>query len=333
MMKITVIGSGSWGTALAQVLADNGNDVQIYGVAKDEIEDIALHHRNRRYFGDTPISSALHATCELSDIHAYNDLFVLAVPTKFFGSVLDEVLPYVAPHTVICNVAKGFAWDTGERLSVRIRRALGQTPHAGIVSLIGPSHAEEVILRKLTLLSAVSSELSSAELVQGLFSNAYLRVYTHTDEIGAECGAAVKNVVAIASGILEGQGYGDNAKAALVTRGLREMTRYGVAKGGKADTFHGLTGVGDLIVTCFSSNSRNYRAGLAIGHAGSVDAIRDTKETVEGLHSCLSVYRDAQKMKIEMPIVEALYSILYDGEQPCDAIARLMQRPLKLENA
>ncbi len=331
-MKIGVIGSGSWGTALAQTLADGGHDVLIYGVSEEEIEDISIRHKNSRYFGDTPVSERVKATLSLEDISDYNDVLVLAVPTKFFASVLKQIRPYVAEHTVLCNVAKGFAHDTGERLSERIRREMEGLCYAGVVSLIGPSHAEEVILRKLTCLTAVSESESAARTVQALFSNDYMRVYTHTDEIGAEYGAAVKNVIAIASGILEGVGYGDNAKAALVTRGLREMARYGVAKGGCPDTFSGLSGVGDLIVTCFSVHSRNYRAGLAIGRAGTAEVLKENSETVEGVHSCLAVYRDAQKMGIEMPIVESLYAILYEGEKPQDAIKALMHRPLKIEN-
>ncbi len=331
-MRICVIGSGSWGTALAQTLADGGHDVLIYGVSREEIEDISLRHRNSRYFGDAPISEKLKASLSLDCLKDYNDVFVLAVPTKFFGGVLKDVHPYVMPHTVLCNVAKGFAHDTGERLSERIRREMQDIPYAGVVSLIGPSHAEEVILRKLTCLTAVSASGEAAETVQSIFSNDYMRVYTHADEIGAEYGAAVKNVIAIASGILEGQGYGDNAKAALVTRGLREMARYGVAKGGCPDTFNGLSGVGDLIVTCFSVHSRNYRAGLAIGRAGTADALKEISETVEGVHSCLAVYNDARRMGIEMPIVESLYAILYENQKPQNAIKAPMRRPLKIEN-
>lgn len=331
-MRIGVIGSGSWGTALAQTLADGGQDVLVYGVSQTEIEDISQNHRNSRYFGDASVSDKVRASLVLDDLKGFNDVFVLAVPTKFFTSVLAQIRPYVAPHTVLCNVAKGFAHDTGERLSERIRREMEGVSYEGVVSLIGPSHAEEVILRKLTCLTAVSTNEAAARKVQALFSNDYMRVYTHSDEIGAEYGAAVKNVIAIASGILEGVGYGDNAKAALVTRGLREMARYGIEKGGCPDTFSGLSGVGDLIVTCFSVHSRNYRAGLEIGRAGTADVLKENSETVEGVHACLAVYHDAKKMGIEMPIVESLYAILYEGRSPQDAISALMHRPLKIEN-
>ena len=183
----------------------------------------------------------------------------------------------------------------------------------------------------VTLICAVSENLSLAERVQEIFSNSYLRVYTLQDVRGAEYGAALKNVIAIASGILEGQGYGDNAKAALITRGLREMERYGVEKGGKKETFTGLTGVGDLIVTCFSRHSRNYRAGLAIGKANSAEVLQTIEGTVEGVHSCLSIYRDASALGLDMPIVSAMYAILYEGVAPRQAIVEIMQRPLKFE--
>lgn len=330
-MKVAVIGSGSWGTALAQTLADNGHDVLIYGVVPEEVNDINERHQNTRYFGEVALSEALFATLDPECLKSYSDAFVLAVPTKFFGDVLALLSKYVTPGTVIINVAKGFSWDTDERLSVYIRKKLAGVPFGGVVSLIGPSHAEEVVQRMLTLICAVSADKEQAELVQQMFSNHYLRVYTLHDEVGAEHGAALKNVIAIASGILEGQGYGDNAKAALITRGLREMERYGVAKGGQKETFSGLTGVGDLIVTCFSPHSRNYQAGLAIGRAGTASVLDGSTATVEGVHSCLSIYKDSIDMKLDMPIVQAMYAVLYEGVAPHQAIAQTMQRPLKFE--
>lgn len=330
-MKIGIIGSGSWGTALAQILADNGHDVLIYGVDASEIEDINLRHQNSRFFGDAPIAKSLRATLDVAELGAYTDAFLLAVPTKFFANALEKIKPYLEEKTIVINVAKGFSWDTDERLSVYIRKKFEGCAYGGVVSLIGPSHAEEVILRKLTALCAVSLDESTAKTVQAWFSNHYIRVYTLNDEIGAEHGVAMKNVIAIASGILEGLGYGDNAKAALITRGLREMMRYGVAKGGRKETFIGLTGIGDLIVTCFSPHSRNYRAGLSIGRANSATPLLESKETVEGVHSCLTIYRDMQEMALDMPIVSAIYAILYENEEPSCALSALMSRPLKRE--
>ncbi len=330
-MKIAIIGSGSWGTALAQTLVDNDHQVLIYGVNAEEVSSINETHTNPHYFGETAISSKLCATLSMDDIAGYTDAFLLAVPTRFFGDVLLRLAKYIQPETVVINVAKGFSWDTDERLSVYIKKKLSHIRYGGVVSLVGPSHAEEVILRKLTLVCAVSTDMAKAEMVQRMFSNQYLRVYTLQDEVGAEYGVAIKNVIAIASGILDGQGYGDNAKAALITRGLREMIRYGVAKGGEKETFTGLTGIGDLIVTCFSPHSRNYQAGLQVGKANSGQVLETYEGTIEGVHSCLSIYRDGQAMGLDMPIVEAVYGILYEGKEPKDAIRQIMQRPLKFE--
>ncbi len=330
-MRIGILGSGSWGTALAQVLSDNGNEVLLYGVVASEIEDINVNHRNSAFFGDAPVNEGVRATLDISDIADYNDIIVVAVPTKFIADALEKAKPYVSENTVIVNVSKGFEQKTNKRMSDCIRDALSDASYRGFASLIGPSHAEEVILRKLTMLCAVSLDKSIAEELQVVFSNNYLRVYVTSDEIGAEYGVAIKNVIAIASGMLEGIGYGDNAKAALITRGLQEMIRYGTSKGGSQSTFFGLTGVGDLIVTCFSPHSRNYRAGLLIGKADSVSALEGNASTVEGVNSCKSVYEDAEKSGIEMPIVSAVYRVLFMGTKPSDEVEAIMNRPLKSE--
>ena len=201
-----------------------------------------------------------------------------------------------------------------------------------VVSLIGPSHAEEVVKRLLTVVNAVSEDEESAEAIQKLFSNDYFRVYRNTDVIGAEIGVALKNVMAIASGILEGMGQGVNARAALMTRGLAEMERYGVAFGAKPETFLGLDGVGDLIVTCTSTLSRNFTAGYEIGKDGSAENFFKTnKRTVEGIFACKVVYEEAKKHNIDMPITNAVYGVLYEGKKPQDAIVSLMKRDLKSE--
>lgn len=331
-MKISVLGSGSWGTALAQILADNGNDVIVYGVAPDEIDDINNNHKNSKYFGDVTINPDIRATLDVSEVGNHNDLVLVVVPTQFITSALEAVKPYIKADTIVVNAAKGFDWTTNRRISETIRSCFENTEYAGLCSIIGPSHAEEVILRQLTAVCAVSCDEALAVKVQHIFSNGYLRVYVTDDEVGAEYGVAIKNVIAIASGILEGQGYGDNAKAALITRGLREMIRYGVSLGGKKDTFFGLTGVGDLIVTCFSPHSRNYQAGLKIGKMNSAKAIEGNNATVEGIHSCKSVHDDAQKRGIEMPIVDSVYRILFEGAEPANEIAAIMGRKLKSEH-
>ncbi len=330
-MRIGILGSGSWGTALAQVLCDNGHEVLIYGKCEAEVADIQENKQNSAYFGELQLSERLFATTALSDIASYNDAYLLAVPSRAIPAVLRSLIPYITPHTVIINVAKGFEWGSGKRLSDCIRDTLSGVAYRGLVTLVGPSHAEEVIRRMLTSVAAVSLDITLAGEVQQLFSNSYMRLYAGTDEKGAEYGAAVKNVIALASGMLVGQGYGDNAKAALITRGLAEIIRYGTKKGAKTETFFGLTGVGDLIVTCFSPHSRNYRAGLTIGAADSGAALNTEKETVEGVQSAKAVYLDAKASGVEMPIVFAVYRVLFEGATPREEIDRLMNRPLKAE--
>ncbi len=330
-MKISVIGSGSWGTALAAVLADNGHEVRLYGRNPAEVAGINEEHRHRRYFGEVLLPPSLIAVADVGELVGYHDLVLVAVPTHAFPDVYPMLRRLLTEESVLVNVAKGFEPGSGKRLSVALRDALAGCRYRGIVSLIGPSHAEEVVCRMLTSVAAVSSDAGAAALVQRAFSNEYMRVYVSEDEIGAEYGVAIKNVIALASGMLDGRGYGDNAKAALITRGLVETVRYGVAKGGRRETFFGLTGVGDLIVTCFSPHSRNYRAGQRIGEADSGEALRDFGFTVEGVGSCREVTADARRLSIEMPIVFAVHAVLFEGARPSDAIAALMQRPLKAE--
>ena len=329
-MRALVIGTGSWGTALAQVLADNGHEVVMWGRNPSEVADLQ-GGRNSRYFGDTAITSAITVTADPADIAGVFSLVLLAVPTRAFPSVYPLVAPHLREETVLVNAAKGFEPGTGKRLSVALSDAFSERTYRGIVSLVGPSHAEEVVRRMLTSVAAVSSDAALAAEVQAIFSNDYLRVYATSDVVGAEYGVAVKNVIALASGMLEGLGYGDNAKAALITRGLAETVRYGVARGARRETFFGLTGVGDLIVTCFSPHSRNYRAGLSIGRADSGEAIRELDLTVEGVDNCREVAEGARAVGVEMPIVFAVFDVLFGGVRPSDALRALMQRPLRSE--
>ena len=201
-MKVGILGSGSWGTALAQVLTDNGHSVLVYGVSASEINDINKNHKNTVYFGDIEINESIRATLDISELSGYNDMVVIAVPTKFIAGVLESTKPYISEHTVMLNVSKGFDQKTNKRISDCVRDAMADIKYAGLASLIGPSQAEEVILRKLTSVCAVSVSTHTAELVQSVFSNNYLRVYVTADEVGAEYGVAIKNVIAIASGML-----------------------------------------------------------------------------------------------------------------------------------
>ncbi|MBQ9993317.1 MAG: NAD(P)-dependent glycerol-3-phosphate dehydrogenase [Clostridia bacterium] len=332
-MKITVLGTGSWGTALAQTLVDNGHDVAMYGVDASEIEDINLRHRNSRYFGDAELPESLTATDDAALAMEGCELLLITVPTRFVADALNTVKPYVPSGLLVINASKGFDPATNKRMTDTIRATLGDCGIAPVVSIIGPSHAEEVIQRKLTAICAVSLDISAAEQVQRIFSNNYLRLYVNDDEIGAEYGVAMKNVIALASGMMAGQGYGDNGRAALVTRGIAEMIRYGVVKGGKKETYIGLTGIGDLVVTCFSVHSRNYQAGYIIGSDDSAERFfRENTRTVEGVYSCKVIYEDlAANYDFEMPIITAVYDVLFHGKRPSEAIAELMSRPLVME--
>lgn len=330
-MKTVVIGSGSWGTALAQVLADNQQPVQLVGVMQNEVDDINLNHRNSKFFPGVELNKDLQATTDYSVLQDA-DIVLLAVPTQAIESVAAKAASFLEKKAIFINVAKGFNPKTDERMSEVIRRVVPAEKLKSVVSLIGPSHAEEVVIRQLTSIDAVSQSLEDATVVQELFSNHYLRIYTGDDEIGSELGVAIKNVMAIASGIIAGLGYQDNTRAALITRGLQEMIRFGTHFGGRYETFIGLTGVGDLIVTCSSENSRNFQAGKQIGQENDVKHFFETNtKTTEGIRTAKVVHDIAFKEHIEMPICEEVYQILFNGKEPKDCANDLMLRDLKKE--
>lgn len=330
-MKTVVIGSGSWGTALAQVLADNKEEVIIYGIEKSEIDDINLNHENSKYFEGVELNPNLKATDDITVVKDA-DIVLLAVPTFAIEGICLQIDPYLKNNIIVVNVSKGFHPETSERMSEVIRRCISKEHLSSVVSLIGPSHAEEVVIRLLTTIDAVSLEEEDAQAIQRTFSNNYLRIYTGDDEIGSELGVAIKNVMAIASGILSGLGYQDNTRAALITRGLQEMIRYGVFFGGKQQTFMGLTGIGDLIVTCTSIHSRNFEAGYQIGKENDVtNFLKYNKKTVEGVRTAKIVHKVAKENNIDMPICEEVYQILFEGKEPKTCANDLMLRELKKE--
>ncbi len=307
-MKVAVLGTGSWATGLSQVLCDNGHNVMMYGIDPKEIADINEHHQNSKYFEGVMLHSGIRATFDAKEALDGCQAVIIAVPTKFVSDVLHTVKPLLPNNIMLINASKGFDPNTNCRMTDTIRSAIADRTDISIASVIGPSHAEEVVLRKLTAICAVSKDESVARRVQTLLSNSYIRLYVCTDEVGAEYGVSTKNIIAIASGVLVGQGFGDNAKAALITRGLAEMVRYGTAKGGNFNTFFGLTGVGDLVVTCFSEHSRNYQAGLAIGRANGVEEFyRNNTKTVEGIYTCKVVYEDLKNYSFEMPLIKSMY--------------------------
>lgn len=331
--KITILGAGSWGTALALVLADNGNQVTMYSKDAKVCDEINHKHTNSKYFdGVFPLPSSITATCELSQAVNNNQLILLSVPSSSIRALVSSIIPFLKPKTLIINTAKGFDALTYDRLSETIRRLVPKKLLQGVVSLIGPSHAEEVIDRQLTLVSAVSKQVHLAEQISQLFSNEYFRVYVQKDEIGSEVGSALKNVIAIASGVVTGLKLGDNARAALVTRGLTELMQLGKVLGGKLKTHAGLTGLGDLIVTCYSKHSRNYQAGIKIGKDNNAEPfLLANQKTVEGVSFAKIAHQLAKKYRLKLPIIEAVYAVLYEKKRPSDLIKSLMNRPLKVE--
>lgn len=331
-MKITVIGGGTWGLALSQVLCDNNHDVTVYARNRETVDGLNCLHKASHVFSEHIFPCGIYATDNLEAAVKERDAIVLSVPTGALNSILNDIAPYLDDETVIINTSKGFDRERLTLPYVAIKSAYPNRKYPP-VSLVGPSHAEEVVERKLTCICSVCEDKELAERVQGWFSNTYLRVYTCSDPIGAEVGAAIKNVIALAAGMADGLGIGgDNAKAALVTRGVCEILRFGLYKGAKKETFFGLTGVGDLIVTCFSVHSRNYRAGFAMGQRDDVgDFFESNRQTVEGVFSCKVIAEEAQKKGIEMPVVEAVYNVLFCGQKPSLAVQNVMLRPLKEE--
>lgn len=333
-MKITLIGSGSWSSALANVLSDNNHEAVIYGIVKEEVEDIQLNHKNSKYFKDVELNKNIKATLDIKEALNNTDMVILALPSQFIKkSLKEDIAPNLNTKPIIINVAKGFDVETHDRLSNVIRKSIDQDKIRGIVSLIGPSHAEEVVIKMFTAICAVSLDDTLAIEVQNTFSNNYFRVYRHNDEIGAEYAVATKNVIALASGIIAGLGLGDNTRAALMTRGLAEMVRFGKAVGANERTYLGLTGIGDLIVTCSSRHSRNFTAGYEIGKLNDAqDFLANNKRTVEGINSCKILHEESKKLGLEMPITSAVYSVIYEGRKPSDIVALMMERELKVEH-
>lgn len=330
-MKTVVIGSGSWGTGLAQVLADNHQDVTIWGISDEEINDISQNNRNSKFFKDTLLNPQIKATKDLSVIEDA-DVIVLSIPSIAIEEICQKISSIITKKVIVINTSKGFHPVTNDRISNVIRANIQPEKLSSVVSLIGPSHAEEVVIRMLTTICAVSTSEKDAKIIQNLFSNEYFRVYRGNDEVGSEIGVAIKNAIAVASGILSGLGYGDNTRAALLTRGLREMIRFGTAMGGKVETFMGLTGVGDLIVTCTSHHSRNFQAGYEIGKHNSAKYFwENNTKTVEGVRTAKVVYEVAKAKGIDMPIVTEIYKVLYEEKEPAISLRELMLRDLKAE--
>lgn len=330
-MKATVIAAGSWGTALAKVLCENGHCVSMWVRRPEQAHALMTAHENVRYLPGVTLPDALEVTSNLNGALEGSTLLVFAVPAQQYRDTLALVLKSSAlsEGAIFVNVAKGIDVQTLETLSQATERIC---PERTYVVLSGPSHAEEVGRRLPTALVSASRHMEAAQVVQNAFSNAYLRVYTHPDVVGVEISAALKNIIALGAGISDGLGFGDNAKAALMTRGLHEIARLGVRMGARADTFRGLAGAGDLIVTCTSMHSRNRRCGMLLGEGKSLsEATQAVGMVVEGAYTVQAANALRQRLHIEMPIVEALYGILYESRDAREVVTALMARRRKHE--
>lgn len=322
MLKVTVLGSGGWGMALAISAFNNGCDVTLWSPFKDEVEQLLKNRTNERLLKDIYLPKQIKITDDISCVEG-DVLTVIATPSIAVREVASK-LKNQNDFGIVVNVAKGFEKGSLKRLSQVISDELPDTP---VVVLSGPSHAEEVARNVPTSLVSVSKSLPAAQAVQNILSSEALRIYTSLDLVGVELGGALKNVIAVAAGVCDGLGLGDNTKAALITRGLAEMSRLGVCMGAKEYTFSGLTGIGDLVVTCTSQHSRNNRFGFKVGQGVPVETALKEVGTVEGYFAADMANTLAKEYNIEMPIISECYAILYQNKSPKDAVFSLMRRP------
>ena len=330
MAKISIIGAGSWGTALARLLAVNGHDVVMWSIVEDEIRMLQENHEHLTKLPGVKLPDDIVFTTDMECAVKGKDILVLAVPSPYTRSTSRTMAPYVSEGQIIVSVAKGIEESTLKVLADVIKEEI---PQADVAVLCGPSHAEEVGRGIPTTVVAGAKTRKTAEYIQNVFMNKVFRVYTSPDMMGMELGGALKNVIALAAGIADGLGCGDNTKAALITRGIAEMSRLGVAMGGHIETFNGLTGIGDLIVTCASRHSRNRKAGYLIGQGKTIqEAMDEVKMVVEVVYSAKAAKILAEKYHIDMPIVEEVNQVLFEGKSAKEAMTDLMLRDKKIEH-
>ena len=331
--KIAVLGPGSWGTALAQVLSENGHEVKIWGNNPAQIDEINTYHTNRHYLPDLKLPENILGVKALEEAIIDADAILFVVPTKAIRAVAKEFAEKATNRPVIIHASKGLEQGSHKRISEILAEEIPTEKRQDIVVLSGPSHAEEVAVHDITTITAASENEESAKYVQELFMNDYFRIYTNNDVIGVETGAALKNIIAIGAGAIAGLGFGDDAKAAIMTRGLAEISRLGVAMGANPLTFIGLSGVGDLIVTCTSVHSRNWRAGNLLGKGHSLDEVLENMGMiVEGVSTTKAARELAAALGVEMPITETISSVLYEGKAIEQAAKEIMLRDGKEEN-
>jgi len=330
MANIGVIGAGSWGIALSVLLSNNGHDVKVWSIIEDEIKMLNENHEHKDKLPGVILSDKITFTTDLKEAVEGKDLLILAVPSPFVRSTAASLKAVVSGGQIIVNVAKGIEESTLMTLSQIIEE---EVPQAEVTVLSGPSHAEEVGRGIPTTIVVGAKNKKTAEYIQNIFMSEVFRVYISPDVLGIELGAALKNVVALAAGIADGLGYGDNTKAALITRGITEIARLGMAMGGKFETFCGLSGIGDLIVTCASMHSRNRRAGILIGQGKTMDeAMTEVKMVVEGVYSAKAALGLAKKYDVQIPIIEQVNLVLFENKPASEAMMDLMTRDKKIES-
>lgn len=329
MKKVCVLGAGSWGTALAMVLSENSENVSLWTKCKNQVKEINEERTNSKYLKGIKVPENIYCTVDIEDAVDDSEIIVLAVPSQAIRSVSKELKECLKENQIVVNVAKGLEKETGLRMSQVVIEEIKDIRY---VVLSGPSHAEEVAKRLPTTIVVSSFDKEASEIVQNAFMTDVFRVYTNDDVIGVELGGTLKNIIAFGCGVCDGLGYGDNTKSALITRGLHEIKSLGVSLGAKEETFNGLSGVGDLIVTCTSQHSRNRMAGYLIGQGYSKEeAVAKVEMVVEGIVATEAVYKKTRGLNKEFPILESIYSIVFEDKKPEDALKELMSRDKKGE--
>lgn len=328
-MKIAVIGDGGWGTANALLLHGYGHDVTMWGAFSEYIEEMKRTRRNEKFLKGVILPDSLKLTADRAEAVKGAEVVVLAAPSKFFTSVVEGFKGLITKEMLVVSITKGLCEKTNRRMTDLGEEILGIGP---IVALAGPTHAEEVARGIPTAIVAACGDAAKAMKVQSIWSGPLFRVYTSSDPVGVEIGGAVKNVLAIAVGCSDGMGFGDNTRAALITRGLVEMQRFVVAYGGKPETLNGLAGIGDLIVTCTSVHSRNHSVGERLGKGEKIaDILNSMQMVAEGVWNAKVIHEIAARLGVEMPICELVYALCYNGFDAKDAVAAMMRRELKAE--
>lgn len=332
-MIVSVIGAGSWGTALSLVLADSGHSVRLWAREPEVVHHINAHHKNPAYLTEAQLPEQISCFEGLDEALLTSEVVLIATPSHAVRSVATAMQPLLKGSQLLISVVKGIENETFMTMTQVLSEVMVQTlPKDNIATLYGPSHAEEVALRQPTAVVVAAHSSSTASVVQNMFTSPMFRVYVNRDVTGVEVAGSIKNIMAIAAGIAEGAGFGDNAIAALITRGLQEIKRLGMRLGASQDTFAGLAGVGDLVVTCTSKHSRNRYVGRRIGSGERLEAIiQEMKQVAEGVETTRSVRGWARELNVDMPITEAVYQVLFEGLDPREGVYQLMTRSQKEE--